>query len=153
MKIIKHRIKGASLQRIEELHHLGTPDWVPATRAVGQMTAVEEAMAETMHFSGLLRGCSRSDFVEDGINLVDEDGSLHDLGELLDDAAERLDQAHEEWLEAQKHAVRHQDPLLDDDEVTELRAILMAYCEDSDSSPAAAKAVDNLWNKIKGAKA
>ena len=109
MRTIKHKIRGASLQRIEELDHLGTPDWVPYTKAVGQMTAVEEAMAETLHFSGLLRSCSNFEYAQEG-RIEDEDGNMHNIEDLLDEAAERLDQAHEEWLEARKHAVRHQKP-------------------------------------------
>ena len=46
--------------------------------------------------------------IESG-QIEDESGELHDISELLDSAAERLDQAHQEWLEARKHAVRHQD--------------------------------------------
>lgn len=100
MKTKQHMIKGASLERIESLSHFGTPDWVPYTvTASSHPSALEEAMTDTRHFSGLLRECSRSDFVEDGVRLVDEAGGLHNLEELLDDAAERLDQAHQEWLE------------------------------------------------------
>ena len=112
MKTKRHTIEGASLRKIEELDHLGTPDWVPFTVAIPgtETSALDEVMVETQHFSGVLRGCSRCDFVDDGINLPDEDGTLHDLGELLDNAAERLDQAHQEWLEARHHAVRHQEP-------------------------------------------
>lgn len=104
MKTKTHLIDGASLQRIEELSHLGTPDWVPHTVAIAgtETSALDEAMVETQHYSGLLRGCSRCDFVSDGVNLVDEDGKLYDLFELLDGAAERLDQAHQEWLEAEE---------------------------------------------------
>jgi len=85
MKTIKHTIRGASLERIEELSHLGTPDWVPYEQ-------------DGQHFSGLLRQCSRSNFAALH-SIPDEDGNMHDLAELLDEAAERLDQAHQEWLE------------------------------------------------------
>ena len=106
MKTKKHLIDGASLKRIEELASsidYRTPDWVPYTVAIPgtETNALDEAMVNTLHFSGLLRECTRSDFVCDGINIVDEDGTLHDLGELLDNAAERLDQAHQEWLEVE----------------------------------------------------
>jgi len=102
MKTKKHRIEGASLSRIEELDHLGTPDWVPYTVAIeGTETSnLDAAMVETQHFSGLLRECSRFEYIMDG-KIEDENGIMHDLENLLDDAAERLDQAHQEWLEAQ----------------------------------------------------
>jgi len=157
MRIVKHTIKGASLQRIEELDHLGTPDWVPYTRAVGQMTAVEEAMAETQHYSGLLR--SIANMVGEDLGekdpfrfFRDEDGGKHDIEEILDDAAERLDQAHEDWLEQMKHSVRHQEPLLNDQEAQQLQMILMTYCEDCDSDEETGREVDALWAKIKEAK-
>jgi hypothetical protein len=86
MRTIKHTIRGASLSRIEELDHLGTPDWVPFEK-------------DGLHFSGLLRSCSRFEYIDSG-RVQDEDGNMHDLAELLDEAAERLDQAHQEWLEA-----------------------------------------------------
>ena len=118
MKQKTHTPRGASLARIEELSHLGTPDWLKHTK--GQ------------DFSGLLRACSRFEYTESGYaarlrskaarlrmraagieiesgQIEDESGELHDISELLDNAAERLDQAHQEWLEARKHAVRHQD--------------------------------------------
>ncbi len=107
MKTKVHLIDGASLTRIEELASsidYRTPDWVPYTVAIPgtETNALDEAMVQTQHFSGLLRECSRSDFVEDGVqHLCDESGGLHKLGELLDDAAERLDQAHQEWLEVE----------------------------------------------------
>ena len=106
MKTKVHLIDGASLERIEELASsidYRVPDWVPYTVAIEgtETSALAEAMVQTQHFSGLLRECSRSDFVTDGQNIVDEDGKLHDLGELLDDAAERLDAAHQEWLEVE----------------------------------------------------
>jgi len=105
MKTEKHIINGASLSNIEEmadeLGHDCKPDWVPYLVGIeGTETSnLDAAMVETKDFSGLLRECSRSDFVEDGQNIVDEDGKLHDLGGLLDDAAERLDQAQEEWMD------------------------------------------------------
>ncbi len=95
MKTKLHTIGGASLTRIEELASsidYRVPDWVPYTVAIDGTEAGK-------HFSGLLRECSGSDFILDGQNIVDEDGGLHDLGGLLDDAAERLDQAHQDWLE------------------------------------------------------
>jgi hypothetical protein len=106
MKTKVHLIEGASLERIEELASsidYRTPDWVPYTVAIeGTATsALDEVMVQTQHFSGLLRECSRSEFVEDGVRLCDESGGLHNLGDLLDDAAERLDQAHQEWLEVE----------------------------------------------------
>lgn len=153
MKYMKHTIKGASLQRIEELHHLGTPDWVPYTvLANSHPSALEEAMAETLHFSGLLRSCANFEHIDSG-RIEDEDGNMHDIEELLDNAAERLDQAHEEWLEDRKHSVRHREPLLSDDEAQQLQMILMTYCEDCDSDEETGREVDALWNKIREAKA
>jgi len=105
MKTTRHICDGASLSNIEEmadeLGHDVKPDWVPYLVGIeGTETSnLDAAMVETKDYSGLLRECSRCDFVDDGINLVDEDGKLHDLGELLDEAAERLDQAQEEWMD------------------------------------------------------
>ena len=101
MKTKTHVIQGADMNTIEALDYLGTPDWVPHIVAIEgtETSALDEAMVQTQHFSGLLRECSRSEFVEDGVRLTDEDGKLHELGGLLDDAAERLDQAHMEWLQ------------------------------------------------------
>lgn len=115
MKTKRHTIKGASLSNIEDLSEYGTPDWVPHLVGVPgtETSALDELMVETQHYSGLLRECSRSDFVEDGINLCDESGGLHDLGELLDNAAERLDQAHEEWLENEHRKYRLTENVLD----------------------------------------
>lgn len=106
MKTKVHLIDGASLKRIEELASsidYRVPDWVPYTVAIAgtETNALDEAMVQTQHFSGLLRECSRSEFVGDGVRLVDEAGGLHSLEGLLDDAAERLDQAHQEWLEVE----------------------------------------------------
>lgn len=97
MKTKRHMIGGASLTRIEELASsidYRVPDWVPYTVAI-------DGTAAGKHFSGLLRECAGSDFVTDGQNIVDEEGGLHDLGGLLEDAAERLDQAHQDWLETE----------------------------------------------------
>lgn len=112
MKTKIHTIQGASLKRIEQLDHLGTPDWVPHIVAIPgtETSALDEAMVETQHFSGLLRSISFA--ITGDIKVLDEDGNEHDLEELLDGAAERLDQAHEEWLEQRKHSVRHQEPKL-----------------------------------------
>ena len=105
MKTKRHQINGASLSNIEEmadeLGHDHKPDWVPFTVKVDgtETSALDREMTHTLDFSGLLRECSRCDYVTDGHNLVDEDGNLHDLEWLLDEAAERLDQAHEEWLD------------------------------------------------------
>lgn len=150
MKTERHIIKGASLDRIEELaSSIGyqTPDWVPYTVAIpGTETSnLDKVMVETLDFSGLLRECGRSDFVQDGINLVDEAGGLHSLDEILGEAAERLDQAQEEWLE---HQTR--EPLLNPLELEDLRMVIEHYAEDD---PDMHEAVDNLWLKIKGAKA
>jgi len=106
MKTKVHLIDGASLERIEELASsidYRVPDWVPYTVAIEgtETSALDEAMVQTRHFSGLLRECSRSEFVEDGVRLCDEEGGLHELADLLDGAAERLDQAHQEWLEVE----------------------------------------------------
>lgn len=105
MKTKLHRINGASLERIEQLASrldYRTPDWVPYTVAIAgtETSALDEAMVDTTHFSGLLRQCSRFEYVMDG-QIEDENGKMHDLEDLLDDAAERLDQAHQEWLEAE----------------------------------------------------
>lgn len=157
MKTKLHTIRGASLECIEEYTqdlNGEVPDWVPYRVAIDgtETSQLDAAMGgNTKHFSGVLRECGRSDFVSDGVNLVDEDGRLHDLGELLDDAAERLDQAHEEWALAEA-LHRNRDHLLDRDEIALLSTILMTYAEDCDSSPEAAKQVDALWNKLKEAK-
>lgn len=103
MKTKKHRIEGASMDRIEELAsaiNYRTPDWVPYIVAIEgtETSSLDAAMVETQHFSGLLRDCARS---AGTALLEDENGITHDLETLLDDAAERLDQAHQEWLEAQ----------------------------------------------------
>jgi len=103
MKTKLHRIDGASLKRIEELASsidYRVPDWVPFTVPVAgtETSALDEAMVETQHFSGHLRECSRFEYVMDG-QIEDENGKMHNLEDLLDDAAERLDQAHQEWLE------------------------------------------------------
>jgi len=100
MKTETHMIQGCSLQRIEELDHLGTPDWVPYTvTASSHPSALEEAMTNTLHFSGLCRQLCNSEYIMDG-KMHDEEGVDHDICDVLDDAAERLDQAHQEWLEA-----------------------------------------------------
>ena len=102
MKTELHTIRGASLERIEELSHLGKPDWAPYRVAIvgTETSALDAAMGgDTKDFSGVLRDCSRCEFAVEGYDLTDEDGRLHDLSELLDDAAERLDQAEQEWLE------------------------------------------------------
>lgn len=105
MKTARHYADGASLSRIEELASevsYRVPDWVPYTVAVAgtETSALDEAMVQTSHFSGLLRQCSNFEHVDSG-RIEDEDGKLHEISELLDEAAERLDQAHQEWLEAQ----------------------------------------------------
>lgn len=158
MKTKLHTIKGASLECIEEYTqdlNGEVPDWVPYRVAIDgtETSALDAAMGgDTKHFSGVLRECGRSDFVSDGVNLTDEDGRLHDLGELLEEAAERLDQAHEEWAVCEcLHRTR--DHLLDRDQIALLSTILMTYAEDSDSSPESHKAVDALWNTLKEAKA
>ena len=153
MKTERHIIRGACLESIETMASeidYRAPNWVPYTVAIEgtETSALDAVMVDTLHFSGLLRQCSMSDFVTDGdFRLCDESGNLHGLEGLLDEAAERLDQAHQEWL-----AQETRGPLLDDGEISELRAILMAYCEDSDSSKEAGETVDNLWQKIKDAK-
>lgn len=156
MKTAIHTIRGSSLECIEDYTNEingDVPDWVPYIVAVDgtETSAIDKELVQTKHFSGLLRECGRSDFVGDGQNLVDEDGKLHDLGEILEDAAERLDQAHEEWALAEA-LHRNRDHLLDRDEIALLSTILMTYCEDSDSSAEAGKAVDALWTKLKDTK-
>jgi hypothetical protein len=109
MKTRTHTIRGASLKTIEELRHLGTPDWVPYTvTASSHPSALEEAMTNTLHFSGLLRSCSNYARIDE-THIDDEEGQPHHIGELLDEAAERLDQAHQEWLENRQQSVRHQE--------------------------------------------
>jgi len=105
MKTKLHRIDGASLERIEELASsidYRVPDWVPYTVAIAgtETSALDEAMVQTQHFSGHLRECSRFEYIMDG-QVEDENGKMHDIEELLDDAAERLDAAHQEWLEVE----------------------------------------------------
>jgi hypothetical protein len=89
MRNITHQPKGASLERIEELRELvtTTPDWVPHIRPTCGASG-----AQGQDFSGLLREVALRDDVPPW------------LEELLDQAAERLDQAEEEYLEvAAKH--------------------------------------------------
>jgi len=105
MKTKVHRIDGASLERIEQLASsidYRVPDWVPYTVAIPgtETSALDEAMVNTIHFSGKLRECSRFEYIMDG-QVEDEDGKMHDIEELLDEAAERLDAAHQEWLEVE----------------------------------------------------
>lgn len=107
MKTERHIITGASLSNIEEmadeLGHDVKPDWAPYLVAVAgtETSALDEASVQTKDFSGLLREVSRCEYVSDNMHmLVDEDGKLHELEELLDQAAERLDQAEEEWMDA-----------------------------------------------------
>jgi hypothetical protein len=104
MKTKIHYIQGANLERIEELAsaiEYRTPDWVPYTVTIPgtETSALDEAMTDTLHFSGLLRQLSRAEVIDSGM-IEDEDGESHDVLDVLDAAAERLDQAHEEWLEA-----------------------------------------------------
>lgn len=81
-----HRIAGANLDRIEQLSatlDYRTPNWLPHSR--------------DLHYSGLLRECSRFEYIVDG-EIEDESGQMHRVDELLEEAAERLDMAHEAWL-------------------------------------------------------
>jgi len=87
----------ASLQRIEELQELlgyNAPDWVKAdnndSRPVPFKTAIEEAMEVRMDASGELRMLAEESYGGD------DDTAMHSV---LMDAAERLDDAHQEWLE------------------------------------------------------
>lgn len=105
MKTKVHLIDGASLERIEELASsidYRVPDWVPYTVTIPgtETSAIDEATTYTQHFSGLLRELTRSEYIMDG-KMHDEAGVDHDVCEVLDDAAERLDQAHQEWLEVE----------------------------------------------------
>ena len=105
MKTEKHIINGASLSNIEEmadeLGHDCKPDWVPYLVGIeGTETSnLDAAMVETKDFSGLLRELSRAEYIDQG-RMEDEDGKMHNIEEILDDAAERLDQAQEEWMDA-----------------------------------------------------
>lgn len=156
MRTKRHTIKGASLECIEEYtQDIGgdLPDWVPYIVAIEgtETSALDEAMVQTQHYSGLLRSCSNYTLIDE-THIDDEDGNKHNIADLLDEAAERLDQAHEEWaLTEALH--RNRGHLLDRDEIALLSTILMTYCEDSDSSEEAGKAVDALWTKLKEAKA
>jgi hypothetical protein len=70
----------------------------------------------------------------------------------LFEAAERLDDAHQEWLERKVAGTRPGQgckKLLTDKEAEFLNVILMTYCEDSDSSKATGERVDRLWNKLR----
>jgi len=108
MKTKRHYADGASLERIEELAssiEYQVPDWVPYTVAIEgtETSALDEAMVQTSHFSGLLRQLSNSDYISgpaESRMMPDEENKQHDIFEVLDEAAERLDQAHQEWLEA-----------------------------------------------------
>lgn len=149
MKTEVHTIDGASLSRIEELGSsldYPVPNWVPYTVAIPgtETSTLDRAMVETQHYSGLLRECSNSDYTLDG-QVEDESGNMHDIAELFDNAAERLDQAHQEWLE---HEVKA--PLLNIEETQTLQMILMTYCEDCDSDEETGKEVDALFAKIRG---
>lgn len=103
MKTKVHQPTGcAPMARIEELASsidYRTPDWVPYTVAIPgtETSALDEAMVSTLHFSGLLRSCSF--FASEIEDIKDEDGEVHSVEYLLDDAAERLDSAHLDWLE------------------------------------------------------
>ena len=85
----------ASLKRIEELRiHLETenlttdPQWI-----LGMQT---DPPSEVGHISGQLRETSDAIWDNDGLT-VDE---LNSISVLLSEAAERLDDAHQEWMEA-----------------------------------------------------
>ena len=101
MKTKRHMIEGASLQHIEEMASAidyRTPDWVPYTVAIEgtETSALDEAMVETLHFSGYLRELTFKVDTADGMRQ-----NRTEVSEALDDAAERLDQAHQEWLEVE----------------------------------------------------
>ena len=151
MKTKIHLPGCASMGRIEELASsidYRTPDWVSYIVAIEgtETSALDAVMADTQHFSGLLRSTAFST-ANDG-KIEDEDGKVHDVEYLMDEAAERLDSAHQEWLE---HETR--GPLLSKDELAQLSMILMTYCEDCDSDDGTGNEVDALWAKIRGAKA
>lgn len=99
MKTKVHVCKGADLNTIEALDYLGTPDFVPYIVGIEgtETSTLDAVMCNTMHFSGLLRQVQWA--IEGTIELQDEDGNKHDCEWMLDEAAERLDQAHMEWLQ------------------------------------------------------
>ena len=145
MKTETHQIDGASMKRIEELASAidyRVPDWVPHIVAIeGTQTSVlDEMEVNTQHYSGYLRELSMTVDTSDAIRR-----NQIEVLEALDQSAERLDQAHQEWLEHQTR--KH---LLNDLELEDLKMILTHYVEDD---PDMAEAVDNLWDTIKGAKA
>jgi hypothetical protein len=83
----------ASLRRIEQMTQSLLRQGVPYDETVPFWLAIDGGQ-----FSGLLRSIANG---MHGTNVVarDEDGMTHDLAGILDEAAERLDDAHEEWLE------------------------------------------------------
>jgi len=87
----------AELQRIEDLQELvgyDAPDWVKADRNETQghvhTSNLDEAMAVHMDTSGELRELAENTYGGD---------DDRDMYGVLMDAAERLDDAHQEWLE------------------------------------------------------
>lgn len=102
----------ASLKRIHRMTEYlqthasrGYPETIPkwiSGRKLYEISGPDNS-ALGCHFSGLLRQCAYMlDFKEaERVMVKDESGNEYDLAILLDEAAERLDDAHEDWLEAQ----------------------------------------------------
>lgn len=137
----------ASLEKIEEMcQKVGyeIPDWL------ANKTYMDKDEGEVFqerdpggHFSGILRGVAENFFGGD---------DQQEMFSVIFEAAERLDDAHEMWLERK---VKDQTPLknlLTDKDCQQLSMMLTSYCEDCDSSKSAGRVADRLWNKIKNAK-
>lgn len=92
----------ANLRRIEEMRHR-LASWGWATTPVWLMPMQKKEWPEqTMHFSGQLREADR--FLWKGRTGVAHEVLDSDelaVAEFLNEAAERLDDAHEAWLEEQ----------------------------------------------------
>ncbi len=146
MKTETHQIDGASMERIEELASAidyRVPDWVPHIVAIeGTQTSVlDEMEVNTQHYSGYLRELSMTVDTSDAMRR-----NRLEVTEALDQSAERLDQAHQDWLEADASKLR-----LNGEERDTLRLAIEGYCESLDSSEETGDLLDAIWNKIQGA--
>lgn len=98
----------ASLRRIEIMSQWlekcsvdPTPPWISG-RKLYEISGPDNS-ALGCHFSGKLREVANMLDIQypDRLMVIDESGNEYDLAILIDEAAERLDDAHEEWLEDQ----------------------------------------------------
>ena len=82
-----------------------TPSWISG-RKLYEISGPDNS-ALGCHFSGLLRQVGNMVDLTIGESLVsDENGNTYDLAVLLHEAAERMDDAHEEWLSRKVEALR-----------------------------------------------